>query len=196
MARYQSHQDMLSAYRDRWNRGLKAGKVFFIILAVLMILAGIATFVYPLNLYTVVQAAVAAALLVHGFMQVVSFVRATGLFKDPMLVVTGVLNILLGVVLLMLPSLFTATTLSFIMGMMLIMIGAERISHASHMRYFGMTGTGVTTVSGVLNVILGIVFLLAPLFSSVVLSYLVSAYLVGTGLTLLIEAVSMRRIEL
>lgn len=196
MTRYQSHQDMLSAYRDRWNRGFKAGKAFFIILAVLMILAGVVTFLYPLNLYAVVQAVVAAMLLVHGIMQVVSFIRATGLFKDPMLMVTGVLNALLGIVLLMLPTAFTATTLTFIMAFMLIMIGAERISHASHMRYFGMPGSGVTTVSGVLNIILGIVFLLAPIFSSVVLSFMVSAYLVGTGVTLLIEAISMRRIEL
>lgn len=196
MTRYQSHQDMLSAYRDRWNRGFKAGKAFFIILAVLMILAGVVTFLYPLNLYAVVQAVVAAMLLVHGIMQVVSFIRATGLFKDPMLVVTGVLNALLGIVLLMLPTAFTATTLTFIMAFMLIMIGAERISHASHMRYFGMPGSGVTTVSGVLNIILGIVFLLAPIFSSVVLSFMVSAYLVGTGVTLLIEAISMKRIEL
>lgn len=196
MTRYQSHQDMLSAYRDRWNRGFKAGKAFFIILAVLMTLAGVVTFLYPLNLYAVVQAVVAAMLLVHGIMQVVSFIRATGLFKDPMLVVTGVLNALLGIVLLMLPTAFTATTLTFIMAFMLIMIGAERISHASHMRYFGMPGSGVTTVSGVLNIILGIVFLLAPIFSSVVLSFMVSAYLVGTGVTLLIEAISMKRIEL
>lgn len=196
MTRYQSHQDMLSAYRDRWNRGFKAGKAFFIILAVLMILAGVVTFLYPLNLYAVVQAVVAAMLLVHGIMQVVSFIRATGLFKDPMLVVTGVLNALLGIVLLILPTAFTATTLTFIMAFMLIMIGAERISHASHMRYFGMPGSGVTTVSGVLNIILGIVFLLAPIFSSVVLSFMVSAYLVGTGVTLLIEAISMKRIEL
>lgn len=195
MTAYQSHQDLFQEYQERWNKDFKAAKIFFIVLGVLMIAAGVLTFLYPFNLYAVVQAFVAAALIVHGISQIVSYVRAVGLFKDPMLVVTGILNVLLGIVLIMLPSLFTATTLSFIMGIILIVIGAERISNAGRMRYFNMPGSGLGTVSGVCNIILGILFLLAPMFSSVVLSFMVSAYLVVIGVTVLIEAVGMKRME-
>ena len=195
MTMRQSHQDMLDAYRDRWNRRFTRNKVFFVLFALLLVVAGVLTFMYPLDIYVVIQAVVAAALIVHGVTQIGSYVGSVGLFKDPMLLVTGILNVLLGIVLIMLPSLFTATTLSFIMGIMLIVIGAERVSHASHMRYFNMPGSGAGTVSGVLNIVLGVVFLLMPLVSSVMLSLMVSAYLVVTGVTLLIEALAMKRLE-
>ena len=46
-----------------------------------------------------------------------------------------------------------------------------------------------------INLLLGIVFLFMPLFSGLVLGYLVAAYLVVAGVTLIIEAAFMRRID-
>ena len=48
---------------------------------------------------------------------------------------------------------------------------------------------------GIVNIILGVVLALTPLFTSVVLSYLLAAYLIVAGATLIVEGVSIKRIE-
>ena len=51
------------------------------------------------------------------------------------------------------------------------------------------------TATGVLNIILGIAFLFMPLISSLVLSYLLGAYLIVGGITLVVEGIAIKKIE-
>ena len=52
--------------------------------------------------------------------------------------------------------------------------------------------TIVFIASGVLNIILAVVFLLLPFVSALALNYILAAYLVITGIALLIEAAGMK----
>ena len=52
------------------------------------------------------------------------------------------------------------------------------------------------TVTGVINIVLGIVFILMPVFSSLVLGYLLAAYLIVGGITLFVEAFAAKRLDL
>ena len=107
----------------------------------------------------------------------------------------GVLNALLGIMLLVLPAYLTAGTIVFLLAFMFIIAGAERITYARRLRYFEVGGTGVITATGVLNIVAGVVFLLMPAFSSLVFGYVMAAYLIVGGVTLLVEGASMKPIE-
>ena len=107
----------------------------------------------------------------------------------------GILNALLGVLFFALPASFTASTLGFLLAFLLIMTGIERLSFAQSMRYYQLEGSSAGTVMGIVNIILGVVLALTPLFTSVVLSYLLAAYLIVAGATLIVEGVSIKRIE-
>ena len=50
-------------------------------------------------------------------------------------------------------------------------------------------------MTGVINIVLGVVFLLMPVVTTVVLPYIVAAYLMVGGVSLLIEAISIKRID-
>ena len=76
-----------------------------------------------------------------------------------------------------------------------IMTGIERISFSRQMRFYQIPTSSMSTATGILNIILGIAFIFMPLATSLALSYLIAAYLVVGGITLVVEGVSIKKIE-
>ena len=194
MQHYDSSFDHVGDFVERWNEGVRGTRALAIGLGALLALAGVASLASPFSLYAVIQTVIAVALIAGGTAGIVGYVRTPELFRSPVALVTGILNVLLGVLVLALPSYLTAGTLTLLLAFLFIASGAERLSSAHRMRYFGFEGTGVSTATGVLNIVAGVVFLIAPLFSSLVLGYLMAAYLIVAGASLVAEGVAMRPI--
>lgn len=194
MQHYDSSFDHVGDFVERWNEGVRGTRALAIGLGALLALAGVASLASPFSLYAVIQTVIAVALIAGGTAGIVGYVRTPELFRSPVALVTGILNALLGVLVLALPSYLTAGTLTLLLAFLFIASGAERLSSAHRMRYFGFEGTGVSTATGVLNIVAGVVFLIAPLFSSLVLGYLMAAYLIVAGASLVAEGVAMRPI--
>ncbi|HJA28955.1 MAG TPA: DUF308 domain-containing protein [Candidatus Olsenella pullicola] len=195
MERYDSSFDHVGDFVERWNSGVRRARLWMILLAVALILVGMGSAVAPFGLYELIQTLVSVALVVGGVGQVVSYARTPELFRSATMLVMGVLNALLGVLLFVLPAYLTAGTIVFLLAFLFIIAGAERITTARHLRYFGVEGTGLATATGVLNIVAGVVFLLMPAFSSLAFSYVLAAYLVVGGVSLLAEALTMHPIE-
>ena len=195
MDRFNSDFDHVGDFVERWNASVRRTRTWTIVIGVLLVLAGIASAVAPLSIYALIQGVVAAALIAGGIGETVSYARTPELFHSPTMLVMGVLNALLGVMLLALPAYLTAGTVVFLLAFLFIISGAERITYARRMRYFGLPDSGLTTFTGVLNVVCGVAFLLMPAFSGVVIGYVIAAYLIVGGASLVVEGVSMRPIE-
>lgn len=195
MNMFDSNFDYTGDFIDRWNGSVKRTRIWMIVFAVLLILAGVFAAAAPYSLYALIQGVASVAFLVLGIVQIGSFILTPELFRSATSVVMGVLNVLLGICLMTLPAYLTAQTLVFLLAFLFIMTGIERISFSHRMKYFQLPHTGMGMATGIINIILGVVFLLLPMVSSLVLSYIVAAYLVVGGATLLIEALAMRRIE-
>lgn len=195
MDRFNSDFDHVGDYVERWNAGVRRTRTWMIVLAVVLILIGAASVIAPFGLYELIQTLISVTLVAGGVGQIVSYARTPELFRSPTSLVMGVLNALLGVLLFVLPAYLTASTIVFLLAFLFIIAGAERITSARHLRYFGVDGTGLATVTGVLNIIAGVVFLLMPAFSSLAFSYVVAAYLIVGGVSLLAEALTMHPIE-
>lgn len=195
MDRFNSDFDHVGDFVERWNAGVRRTRTWAIVIGVLLVLAGIASAVAPLSIYALIQGVVAAALIVGGIGETVSYARTPELFRSPTMLVMGVLNALLGVMLLALPAYLTAGTVVFLLAFLFIISGAERITYARRMRYFGLPDSGLTTFTGALNIVCGVAFLLMPAFSGVVIGYVIAAYLIVGGASLVVEGISMRPIE-
>ncbi|MBM6775369.1 HdeD family acid-resistance protein [Olsenella profusa] len=193
--RYDFDFDYADDFAHRWNDGYRRVRTWLIVAGVLLVLVGIASAFDPFSIYALVQGVVSAVLIVAGVGALVSYARTPELLRSPGMLVMGVLNALLGVMLLALPAYLTAGTVTFLLAFLFIIAGAERITSARRMRYFGLPSSGLNTAAGVLNIVAGVAFLLLPVASSVVLGYVMSAYLVVGGVTLLAQAASMRPID-
>ena len=195
MQTYDADFDHVGDFVERWNSGLRRARGWTIALAVLLIVVGMGSLVAPLSLYALMQGFVSAALLVGGIGQVVSYARTPELFRSPTALVMGVLNALLGIMLLTLPTYLTAETLALLLAALFLASGAERVAIARRMRAAGIEGAGVSLATGIVNIVAGAAFLVLPFLSSLMLVYLMAGYLVVGGASLLVEGIAMHKVE-
>lgn len=191
---YNKDFDYIHEFIESWNRKLKKLKRTFIVIAILSIAAGALCIFAPMETFAAVKLLVAVALVAHGVSHIVSFASTTQYFQDPMQLVMGVINILLGILVFFTPVMLTVTSFTFLFAFLLLFSGAERIAFASKLKYYRIMNTGVMTFCGVLDIVLAIAFFILPLASILVLNYIVAAYLIVSGIALFIEALSMKKI--
>ena len=94
---YDSDFDYAQEIIDNWNNGRKRMRTFYFILAALLILAGIATAAFPAGIFAVIQYLAAIAVIVVGIWHFVTYSSTTYYFKDSMHIISGILNILIGI---------------------------------------------------------------------------------------------------
>ena len=193
---FDSDFDYVQEMIDSWNRGRKKVRTAYFIIGAVLLIAGILTAVFPVGIFAVIQYLAAAAIIGVGIYHFITFASMTYFFRDYMLIISGILNVLIGIMLLVMPIQLTVQVVTFMLAFLLIFNGAEKLSFASRLRYFRIPHAGTLTFSGILNIILAVVFLLLPFISALALNYILCAYLVLTGIALLVEAAGMRKIDL
>mgnify|MGYP000024917546 CR=1 FL=1 len=193
---FDSDFDYVQEMIDSWNRGRKKVRTAYFIIGAVLLIAGILTAVFPVGIFAVIQYLAAAAIIGVGIYHFITFASMTYYFRDYMLIISGILNVLIGIMLLVMPIQLTVQVVTFMLAFLLIFNGAEKLSFASRLRYFRIPHAGTLTFSGILNIILAVVFLLLPFISALALNYILCAYLVLTGIALLVEAAGMRKIDL
>ena len=193
---FDSDFDYVQELIDTWNSRRKKMRTAYIIIAAVLLIAGILTAVFPVSIFAVMQYFAAAAVIVIGIYHFVTFASMTYYFRDYMLLLSGILNVLIGIMLFFMPVALTVQVITFLLALLLIFSGAEKLSLASRLRYFRIPHTGSMTFSGVLNIILAVIFLLLPFVSALALNYILAAYLIIVGIALLIEAAGMHKISL
>lgn len=192
---FDSDFDYVQELIDTWNRRRKKMRTAYFIIAAVLLLAGVLTAVFPVSIFAVIQYFAALAVIIIGIYHFVAFASMTYYFKDYMLLLSGILNVLIGVMLFVMPVTLTVQVITFMLAFLLIFSGAEKLSMASRLRYFRIPHTGSLTFSGILNIILAVIFLLLPFVSALALNYILAAYLLLTGAALLVEAIGMHKIE-
>lgn len=189
---FDSDFDYVQELIDTWNSRRKKMRAAYIIIAALLLIAGVLTAVFPVGIFTVIQYFAAVAVITVGIYHFVAFASMTYYFRDYMLLLSGILNVLIGIMLFVMPVALTVQVITFLLAFLLIFSGAEKLTLASRLRYFRIPHTESATFCGVLNIILAVVFLLLPFVSALALNYILAAYLVITGIALLIEAAGMK----
>ena len=192
---FDSDFDYVQELIDTWNRRRKKMRTAYFIMAAVLLLAGVLTAVFPVSIFAVIQYFAALAVIIIGIYHFAAFASMTYYFKDYMLLLSGILNVLIGVMLFVMPVTLTVQVITFMLAFLLIFSGAEKLSLASRLRYFRIPHTGSLTFSGILNIILAVIFLLLPFVSALALNYILAAYLLLTGAALLVEAIGMHKIE-
>lgn len=192
---YDANHDYVNEYIDRWNQTAGRAKVGMIVLGVVLAIAGVAVILAPMGAYLMVQAVIAAILIMHGIGQVATYIQTPEFFRNGAQLASGILNAALGIVLLVLPSTVTAGAIIYMLAFLLIMTGIERISFARQMRFYQIPASSMGTATGVLNIILGVAFIFMPLVGGIALSYLLATYLIAGGITLAVEGIAIKKIE-
>ena len=192
---YDPNHDYVSDYIDQWNRQIRATKIWMAVIGIVLVIPGLASAIAPFSMYAFIQTFAAVALIMHGASHLVSYFQTPQFFRNGATLASGLLNALLGILLLALPATLTAGTIVFLLAFLLVTMGIERISFAQNMKYYQLGGSTAGMITGIVDIVLGIVFALMPLFASAAISILISAYLVVAGVALIVESLSIKRID-
>lgn len=181
-------------FTNKWNEKFKKIRNGGIILSLTLIGVGILCIAFPKQVFTTIQVLAALGLVLWGVGSIYTYFSTTYFFRDSLWLASGILNILLGFTLCTMPITFTVSTLTIVLAILLLVNGISKISFSSKLRFFQIIDTSFMNITGWLNIILGIIFVVMPLQSALIINYLVAAYLIFAGICLFIEVVSMKRI--
>ena len=186
----------LEDFSNRWNRRFNAYRLAAGVIAVAMVAGGAACVADPFGIFSVIQALVAALLVVHGASLVAAYAAAPSFMRQPLSLAAGIVSLLLGVLLVAAPSLVTAATLSACAAAMLVLTGAWRIASVRRARELGLGGGSASMAGGVASVVAGVAFAVVPFLAPAVIGTLVGVYLLVGGIALLVDVLSVKRIAM
>ena len=186
--------DFEEEFKLNWNRKVKRMRWICLLLGLVMIAIGAACIFYPIQTFDVMKTIVSVIIIGFGIYSIINYCLTSSYFKEPISIITGIINILFGILLLKTPSAITAVSLTFMFAIILMFCGAEKIAFSRRFSFFGMINTGAYTFSGIITILLSIIFLILPWTSAIIINYVLAAYLIIDGITLLIDAINMKKI--
>lgn len=188
--------DPIVQFKNNWNRHVRSLRIGCFALGIAMVILGILCMAYPIEIFQLLQVVVSIVLMAWGIYQIITYLCTTSYFKEPLVIVMGIMNIMFGWFLLSTPVEITATMIAFMLAIVLMFSGAEKLSFANRMRNFAIPNTAMFRLSGIVTILLSIVFIVMPLSSAIVLNFVVALYLISNGILLLMEAISMKELRL
>lgn len=196
MLRFNDDFDFRSEFVGKWNKKIHSLRVAGIIVAILMIICAILCMIYPVKSVTIIGTIATGLILILGIYQIIDYIAAPPLFRGPGGLVSAICNLLIGLLLICSPIEMTINTFAFIFGFILIVYGLNKLSFAHQLSFFGIESYGWVIFTGIINVLAALAFIIAPLMSTVVLNYIVAAYLLVGGIALLVEVIAMHDLKL
>lgn len=189
----------LSDYRGvvtaQWNRELKSLRTAGFIVSGVMLLLGVFCLVWPAPSMKAMSVLASLAIIGLGVFEIVSYCSVPLLIRRAGTLISGILNVFVGLMLLCAPTAVTLSTFTYMLGFLLFVFGIDLLVFAGRLRFYKVSGRGWLIFNGIISLLVAFAFLFMPLFSAAVLNYVIAAYLLVDGVTLLVETASMKVLQ-
>lgn len=187
--------DFITEFKEYWNQKVKKIRICCLILSLMMISIGLFCFFFPMEMFDMMKIFVSIAFVVFGIYSMISYFFASTYFREPVVIVLGIIHVLFGYILYKTPVYITVKSLTFMLAVLLMVDGVEKISFARRLDFFGLMPIKYLTSSGVLCMIVSVVFMILPMSSAFIVNYIVGMYLLVDGFSLLVQAISMKEVK-
>lgn len=186
---YDNGTDYRQEIRDFWNSHVKQYRVTAICTGILMLILGVIGIIWPISSAIAVAYVMAAAMIVFGVMKIVGYTKMPTYFRAGVGLLDGILDILLGIMLIFSGTDAMLYTLSFFFAFELIVAGIENLVVGNRVQFFGFADTGNFIVSGVIDLIVGTILLFMPGASLLTMETIVIFFLITKGILLIVDGV-------
>ena len=112
--------DLISEIIAQWNRHIKHLRRICIVIGLLLFGIGILCLVFPQGVFVTIQWIGAAGFILYGVYHLWTYFCMPSFFREPLLLIMGILCLITGIAVIDLPTIVTMTTLSFMLGMFLL----------------------------------------------------------------------------
>lgn len=192
---YDNNTNYREEIKNYWNKNVKRYRNTALIAGIILLLLGILCCVFPVRSILVMEYIASFVLIIIGFFEIYGFSTLPIFLKTGGGLLTGILNVILGILLITSPKEEMMQTFAFLFAIDLMMFGIENCVAYSRTQFFGIQNSGWLLAEGVLNIALSIVFLFMPV-TTIALSYVVAVYLIAAGIMLLYSFFSAKEIEI
>lgn len=192
---YDNGTDYRQKIRDFWNSNVKKYRVTSICSGIIMLILGIVGIIWPLQSAAVVAYIIAAALIIFGIVKIVSYTRIPSYLQMGLVLVNGILDVLLGIMMIFSGTEAMLYTLSFFFAFELLANGIERIAVGNRAQFYGFGASGGFTASGIIDVIIGTILLFMPGASLLTMGTIAVFFLITKGILLIIDGIRAGKLE-
>lgn len=186
--------DLREQIRTFWNQNVKRYRTYSITAGIVMLVLGVLCLIYPFETIIAMEYAASLLLIVYGGYQLHAFTVLPVFLRTGGVLLSGILNIMLGILLLSGPQQSMMATYAYLFAVDLLMIGIEQCVAYHRMKYYGLPNTGWMLLEGVVNIVVAVIFLFMPQ-TTVAISLLVAVYLLVEGGTLLYSGISAKDLK-
>jgi uncharacterized membrane protein HdeD (DUF308 family) len=191
---YDNDQDYREQFRSFWNDNVKKFRTRSIIVGIILIILGVLCIVYPVDSLLVIEIIASIAMICAGVYEIVLYTKMPIYFRMGGGIVSGILNILLGILLLTSSKEAMFVTFAFIFSIEMLVVGIEEIAVYRRARFFGAEGAGWLLASGIINVVFAIVLAILPQMS-VAIGILLAIYLLAGGIMLVLNGINAKDLK-
>lgn len=195
MGAYDNDDRIIAEIKNRWNRNLKSTRIWGFVAAILMIIVGALCIVYPVETTYTVEIMASIAMFCFGMWEIVEYLQRPVFLRMGTGLASGILNMILGIMLLTSPAEDMFLYFGFLFGLDLMMLGFEQITAAGRIKAVGVTETGWMTFNGILNIIFGLILLFMPMASIEAVSVILAVYLIFGGISLLVISFNAKELK-
>ena len=192
---YNGNTNYREEIRDYINKNIRKYRMTSIITGVIMLLLGILCMIFPIQSVLVMAVLLSITMIVLGAVKIATYARSPLYIRSGLLLMNGILDVLLGILLLTSGRDVMLFALSYLFAFELISTGIESIAISDRMHFFGFANTSSYTVSGIISLIVGIILLFVPNASLVTLSVIVTIFLIVEGILFIVDGVRMKELK-
>ena len=186
--------DYIKEFKKDWNKKVKKMKILCMILSIFMIIVGIICLFFPMNVFSITKAIVSLTFIGSGLYFIIHYFLTSSYFKEPSIILLGLIHILFGILLFKMPKEMTAMSLTMMLSIVLLFYGVEKISLSRKLRYIGLFHSYTYSFNGMMTITLGILFMILPMTSVFIIDYIIASYFLVSGISLFIETIHMKTI--
>ena len=188
--------DFRQEFVEKWNKKIHSLRIAGIVVGILMVGCAILCMLYPVKSVTLISTIASTLILVLGAYQIIDYLASPVIFRWPGSMISAICNLLIGFLLLCSPIEMTINTFAFIFGFILMIYGINKLTFAHQLSFFRIESYGWVIFTGIINLLAALAFIVAPMVSTVILNYLIAAYLLIGGIALLIEVIEMNDLKI
>lgn len=192
MKKYDKSFDYADGFREFWNGKVKGVRIVGFILAAVLAVLGFVLFFKPMQTVYVIGMIAAIIMIATGIYEIIDHFTVPVWLRTGGLLLAGIVNILMGILLLKFEQDELFKFFAFIVGIDMLIVGLEKLGLLTRLRYFGVEGTGWLIFTGILNILAAFCLFFLPVESAGVLSAVIGIYLIVCAVTLLIDCIQAR----
>lgn len=158
-------------------------------ISVVLVALGILLFIFP-KILVILMYIISASLVVYGIYSIVKYIGMQKGTRQGWTLATGIILTVCGVYFFINDPTSEALTYSFLLAMLGILFGIDQLISTSSIKANGGK-TGFLIFGGILCILAGLFFCIAPIFMEVAFDYVLAVFLIISGVYLFIDIYSI-----